>query len=302
MKRLMIMVVTLIMALFLIACNGGTAEEEEVLTEAGLPSAEEIIDGVTKALADTKSYQFNMDMTMDMSGEAEGEVLDISMDMGGSGAIDLNKQEMMMDMNMNMAMPSEEAMDMEMAMYMIEDTMYMQMTNPILVGPPMWMKFEVPEEEWAEMSSEIDQIQSLIDMLETGDVEVTGSTKIGNVDCYVVEIMPDVEQLWQMAMEQMQLPGQTGGLPEVTVENLPDILQSYSIKYWIAKDTYFITKMVMDMVMVITPEAMGYPEEEGEMNMDMKMSMLMYDYNQPVNINLPPEAEDAIDIPMMPEA
>jgi len=305
MKKLIIMAITLIMVLSFTACNGETAEEEEeeIIGEE-LPSAQEIIDGVTEALASTRSYQFDMNMTVDTSGEAEGEAFNMSMDMDGTGAIDLDKKEMMMNMTMNMVVPGEDEIDMDTAMYLIGDTIYMQMTNPLFGGPPMWMKFEVPEESWGDMSSQIDQLGLLSEMFEMGEmgeVKVTGSASVAGIDCYTVEIIPDIEQLWQLVMEQMQLSEQTTDIPEMTVENFPDILKSYSIKHWVAKDTYHIAKMEMAMEMQMTPEDMGLPEEEGAVNMKMKMSMLIYDYNQPVNVILPPEAEDAVEVPM-PEA
>jgi len=50
------------------------------------------------------------------------------------------------------------------------------------------------------------------------------------------------------------------------------------------------------MVMELTPEAMGFPEEEGEMTMNITMTLLAYDYNKPISIELPPEAEEALDV------
>jgi len=43
---------------------------------------------------------------------------------------------------------------------------------------------------------------------------------------------------------------------------------------------------------------MGFPEEEGVLRMDIAMSLLAYNYNQPVSIVLPPEAEEAIEVSM----
>jgi hypothetical protein len=59
-----------------------------------------------------------------------------------------------------------------------------------------------------------------------------------------------------------------------------------------------LTKAEIDMAMEFTPEDMGFPEEEGIMTMDIAMSFLGYDYNQPVSIVLPPEAEEAVEASM----
>ena len=50
------------------------------------------------------------------------------------------------------------------------------------------------------------------------------------------------------------------------------------------------------MALDLTPEALGV--EEGQMTMDVTISMLAYNHNQPVTIVLPPEAEEAIEVPM----
>ena len=42
---------------------------------AGLPSAQEIIDGVIESFDNIRTYQFDMDMTQDQAGETEGEAL-----------------------------------------------------------------------------------------------------------------------------------------------------------------------------------------------------------------------------------
>ena len=69
-----------------------------------------------------------------------------------------------------------------------------------------------------------------------------------------------------------------------------------SVTYYIAKDTHFLVSSSIDMYLELTPEDLGFPEEEGLMTMDITMDSLAFDYNQPVSIELPPEAEEAIEI------
>ena len=57
-------------------------------------------------------------------------------------------------------------------------------------------------------------------------------------------------------------------------------------------------KAEIDMAMELTPEVMDYLGEEGEMSMDITLIFLAYNYNQPVSIVLPPEAEEAIEVPI----
>jgi len=193
-----------------------------------------------------------------------------------------------MDMTMSVAMIGEDEMEMGTEMYLIGDMVYMLMEIPEM--EPMWMKSEVPEGYWEEMN----QVESQIELLEVAQVEVIGSEMVGGIDCYVLQLTPDLERLWQIAAQQARVKEASA----LTEELLQEMFQSFSVKQWAAKDTYFLTKVEIDMATELTPEAMGFPGEEGVITMDMAMNLLTYNYNQPVSIVLPPEAEEAVEIPM----
>ncbi len=253
------------------------------------PSAQEIVAGVTESLGDIRTYQFDMDMTIDMAGEDEGEVFEMTMVMGSSGALDLENSRMWTDMTMSMAMSGEAEIEMGMEMYLIGDMMYMSTGIPEMGY--MWMKSEMPPGYWEEMN----QVEPQIELLEAAQVEVIGSEMVGGVDCYVLQLTPDMGQLWQLFGQQTEIA--YGEMFDVAEEFLQEIFQSFSVKQWVAKDTYFLTKAEIDMAAELTPEALGFPEEEGLMTMDITIVLLAYDYNQPVSIVLPPEAEEAVEVP-----
>jgi len=259
----------------------------------GEPSAQEIIDGVFESLDDISTYQFDMDMTMEAAGEAEGEAFEMTMTMGFSGALDLENRQMRADTTMSMALPGEDEMEMGMEMYIIDDVGYM-MTD-MLGMEPTWMKSEISEADWEEVSEGMSQAESQLELLQGAQVEVIGSETVKGIDCYVLQLTPDMGQLWQTVMQQTQVAGEEI-LPEVDEIFLEEVFRSFSVKQWVAKDTYFITKAEIDMVMELTPEDLGFPEEEGEMTMNITMSYLAYNHNQPISIELPPEAEEAISL------
>lgn len=277
-KILIIMSLALVMTLSLTACTGE-------------PSAQEIVDRVIETWDGQRTGQVDIDMTMDMAGEAEGEAFEMTMVIDSESVVDLENKEMRMDMTMSIAVTGEDEVDMEMEMYLIDNMMYMLVEIPQMGHISMWLKSEIPEGTWEKMS----QIESQIELLEAAQVEVIGSETVRGVDCYVLQLTPDMEQLWQIAMQQAEVTGEEI-LPDVTEESLQEMFRSFSVKQWIAKDTYFLTKAEMDMVVELTPEAMGFPEEEGVLTMDIAISLLAYNYNQPVSIVLPPEAEEALDV------
>ena len=259
----------------------------------GEPSAQEIVSGIFESLDDITSYQFDMDMTLDMAGEAEGEAFEMNMTMGFGGALDLENRQMRADITMSMEMPGEDEMEMAMELYLLDDVGYMMMDIP--ETGPTWMKSEISEEDWEEMSEEMKLAESQLELLELAEVKVLASETVNGIDCYVLQLTPDMGQLWQTTMQQAQVAGEEI-LPEVTEEFIQEMFRSFSVKQWFAKDTYFLTKAEIDMAVELTPEAMGYPGEEGELTMDIAMTLLAYDYNKPVSIILPPEAEEALDV------
>ena len=279
-KKILPMTLVLVVVFSFAACVGG-------------PSAQEIIAGVFESLDDITSYQFDMDMTMEAAGEAEGETFEMTMTMGFSGALDLENRQMRADITMSMVMLGEDEMEMGMELYIIDDMGYV-MTD-MLGMEPTWMKSEVSEADWEEVSEGMSQAESQLELLQGAQVEVIGSETVKGIDCYVLQLTPDMGQLWQTVMQQTQVAGEAI-LPGVDEIFLEEVFRSFSVKQWVAKDTYFLTKAEIDMVMKLTPETRGLPEEEGEATMNITMTLLAYDYNEPVSIELPPEAEEALDV------
>jgi len=276
-KKISALAMLLVTALCFTACPGGT----------GLMSSGEITEKAAQAMGDVKTYQFELDMSMDMAVEAEDEayVETITMELGGT--FDLENREMMMDVFVSLVMFAG-GVEMSGEMYLIDDMLYAMNEDPEL--GPTWSKVEMPEGYWEEVS----QIEPQVELLKAVQVEVVGSENVKGVDCYILNLIPDVEQLWQLAMQQSGVTGEEM-LPDIDVESFQDIFKDFSIKQWIAKDTYFLIKAEMNIAMELTPETLSYPEEDGLMTMDIAMDLLAYNYNQPVSIVLPDGAEEAIE-------
>lgn len=184
-------------------------------------------------------------------------------------------------------------MEMVVVIYLIDDMMYM--LSEIPETEPMWMKMEVPPETLEESWEQMNVYGSMLELFTEAEVEVIGSEMVGGVDCYVLRIIPDIEELWQAIMQQA---AQAGEMPTFAEELIHEMLSNYSVKQWVTKDSYFVTRQEIDMTMELTSEAMDLPQEEGSITMVITMVNLFYNHNQPVSIVLPPEAEDAIEVPM----
>ena len=103
MKKTLALSLVLVMALSFTACNGEP-----------LPTVEEIIEGMTQAMTEVRTGEFEMEMAMDMDVEAEGESIDVNLEADASGAMDMEDVEnmqMQMDMSMHAATTGEEDID-----------------------------------------------------------------------------------------------------------------------------------------------------------------------------------------------
>jgi outer membrane lipoprotein-sorting protein len=250
---------------------------------AGEPSAQEIVDGVIESFDNIKTYQFDLDMTMHATGEVEGDAIEHTVTMDNSGTLDLENLQMKAELSVG---SGDEMMRVE--QYIIDGVMYAKPEAP--GEEPMWMKQEAPVEVWESMSG-VSGIDNYKELLKTAQVEVIGSEEVKGVDCYELQLTPELAELYQTAMDPVGGIGIAGMLPPVPEELLQEMFRSFSVRQWVAKDTYFLMKAEIDMAIEATPELMDYLGEEGETSIDITISFLAYNYNQPVSIVLPPEAE-----------
>jgi len=214
---------------------------------------------------------------------AEAEAFEMTMVTDSSGVLDFENGKLRVDTTVSMVMPGEDEAEMAMETYLIGDMIYMGGDVPGI--GIIWVKSEMPEGIW----EQVNQVEPQIALLEAAQVEVIGTEWIGGVSCYVLEITPDMEQVWPLIMRQAEMVGEMPAFSE-------EMFRSFSVKQWVEKDTYFLRKANIDVAMEFAPETMGLSEEEGVMTMDIVMDLLAYDYNQSVSIELPPEAEEAIEV------
>jgi predicted small lipoprotein YifL len=284
MRKILALSLVLVMALSFVACGEGGKE---------FPPAQEIIDGAVQALDDIQTYDFEIDMAMDMAAESEGEKVEMKMEADYSGALDLDNQQMRMGMDLNVKMTGEDAIDAAMELYLIDGTGYTMTDIP--GAEPFWEEDEVTEADWEQIIEVLMLAKPQLELLEASEVEVIGSESVKGVDCYVLRLTPDLEQLWETAGKQAALGfTEEMGWPDLSAEVLDKASSSFSVKQWIAQDTYLLMKTAMDINLELTAEAMGMPEEEGVATIALVMDVLAYNYNQPVSIELPPEAEEAL--------
>lgn len=283
MRKILPLFLVLVLSFAFVGCGG----EGETLSPEEIAR---IVANVTGAMEDIETYQFDMDMVMIMDISGGIQPGKITMDATGDGAVNIADQRMKMAMTMTMSMTGMGDQTMEQESYFIEDWIYMKSA---IAGMDLgWMKMEMPEEMWETQ----DQLEQQVEFLTEGDlgmVEFLGSEKVGGVDCYVVEVTPDMVDLANYLLQQQGLED----LASVDLTSLVLAIKQFSIKEWLAKDSYLCMKSSNHILMDLTPELIGAsPGEFEEMAMDIDIEMTFHGYNEPATIILPQEALDAEEI------
>jgi hypothetical protein len=154
-----------------------------------------------------------------------------------------------------------------------------------------WMKMEIPSGTWEQQN----QLEQQIELLRSAtEINALPDQTVDGTECYVFEVVPDIEALGNLLNQQAS---GMGGV-DFSQFNLADLFDEMTIKEWIAKDTPRVFKSEVYMRMHVLPEDVGAAEADfDKMVMDMNMTTRLYDYNQPVSIELPPEALEAEEMP-----
>jgi hypothetical protein len=255
-------------------------------------SAQEITTNAVSACPEIDTFRMDMNITADIEVIGGNEPGRFTMLENLTGSVNLPSTEMQMTGNVNIDIPGAGKQDISMGMYIVNGWMYMRIGLP--QGGEQWMKMKLNNELWTAQN----QLSQQIEFLKTAiEVTLLGSEKVDSVDCYVLQIKPNMEALTKWVLSQQQQQSGIGGI-DLSKLDLAKLFKTISIKEWIAKDTYPPVKAAMDVVLEMLPEDVGATAEDFEkMTMDIKGQVKYYDYNKPVTIELPQEALNAQEIP-----
>jgi hypothetical protein len=256
------------------------------------PAPAEIAVNSITATQKMKSLKFDMDSSMLFTLPAGKNAGTMAMQTTATAAINIPDQKMDIVMDIMMDIPNQGKQNMLAEIYSTDGWMYMKATAP--GAADQWTRSKLTPEMWARQS----QLAGMTDFLKAPlGLEFVGSENIGGVDCYVLNVNPDINSLAGWMAGQMP-SGQTG--IDVSNLNLSKILQSFTVKEWIAKDTYLLSKQQIGLKLDLASLQPTSPGGSGPMNMDMNATLTYYDYGKPVTIQLPPQALNAKELPPPP--
>lgn len=240
--------------------DANDADDDPADTDDGDASGSSSVDGVSPSTLQSNTLEAMNDIeTASFEIEQTTEVgMEYTITMNGS--VDTANEKMQMSMNLGPTLGQMES-------YIIGDTMYFEESDT-------WYQMDTGD---VEIWNHEDSFNQSKELLETGDLEVADTTTVDGQEVYVVEIDMDADEYNEFLQEH----GDEYGIDE----NLDVDVQSVNVTQYIDTESHHVRQMNVDL-----------SAESGMGEFSTTMTITWDDINEPVDIELPADAEDAIEI------
>lgn len=175
----------------------------------------------------------------------------------------------------------------ETEMYVFGTAAYMKFSGP--KAPKGWKKIKLlPELRQKLVSPNL--LQQQIALFEVSKVIRLADETIEGMNCYVLSLIPNIEKLSEITLQD---PGTKEIFNRMNLD--PETMfKDMSLKHWYSKDSFLPIKFQMRSSMAVSAETVRQlTGEEYEMRLEMTSDGLNHNFNEPVSIELPLEAEGA---------
>jgi hypothetical protein len=266
--RSFLLILVLLAVLALVGCG---SPETKV-------SADKVVQDALAAQAGVTASHVEITVAATAQGTMNGSSLDAALDATVNGDIDWANKKMKANIDANVDYNGLK-IPVSAEMYVVDNYTYTKINMVMMTDN--WSKSVLPVDFW----QTLDNTQFINGILQSTEVEQLKEEKVGSVNCYVLQLTPDIAAIQQMlsqqSSEQDQLP------------NIDDLISDLSFKVWVAKDTSFVTKIEIAFSAQITPEALGETANGEGLNITLSISMQVTEFNESVSIALPAEAQNA---------
>ncbi|RLG15477.1 MAG: hypothetical protein DRN71_01220 [Candidatus Nanohalarchaeota archaeon] len=244
----------------------------------------EIQSRLIQANSGMSSYTINMEMNTNMITGVSGEPVVIKYDITTNGDIDRANKEMALKGTVKSEIAGMTP-QMNTETYLVDGYLYTK-------NQDAWIKMEFEDDTWARQ----DKIGELTELIDSGSIERMDEESFGGNSYYVIKINPDLRKVAEDALKQ-----QSQSMPVSQSINIEDIVKEYSSTIWLNKKTFVIEKSRTEIKIVVADEDMDTTATKS-MEITSVIELSISNINEPVNIVLPPEAQDAIDLADMGKA
>ncbi len=243
-------------------------------------NADEVVQDALAAQAGVTSSHVKIDIVATAKGTLNGEPLDAGLDAALTADVDWANKKMKAVLGMNADYNGLE-FPISMNMYAVDNCSYMQVDFALIADN--WTKSEFPVDFW--LGQDQGNEQFIDSILQSTEAESLPSQKVGSVNCYVLQLDPDIAAMQQMLGEE------AAGLEDVP--DIDSLISNLSIKVWVAKETSYVTKIEVKLDANIPAEVLGGSAGGEGLAINLTVTMEMTDVNEAVSIGLPAEAENA---------
>lgn len=256
---------------------------------------ESIVGKTLDASQEVKTCTFDMSMKMNtiIASADSSKVMKIKLD----GVFDIDNVAKKMKAIIDVVM-EEVGVEVEQAtleLYVLDNKQYTKLDQPGI--PSHWQVEDLSAGTWESMH----YWEHHVDLLQKSEIELLGTEKVNNIDCYAMQLSPDMAEFLKMMLAEQQLGQQ---FSEEEIDIVTTMLSSLFVRFmdisakeWIDKDTYLPRKTEMLMDIYIGPDEfieLGLIVLAGyEFTLGMSINLAVESYNEPLSIILPPEAQDA---------
>lgn len=234
--------------------------------ETGTADAElkQLLTSAAEASANVRTLEFDFNARMTITTNTIQ-----SMSMDGEGRVDLDARKMYMKIDSETTAGNQ-----ELEMYVIGDvTTFLQ--NDV------WYKVTAPD-SW---NFEENMYNDLATLLDSGSARKVGNDVLDGEQVTVVRVTPDLDTLMGYLTN---LQGETA-VSGANLDLLKDSIEEVNLDMWIGNNNLIKMAKVDFTVDISTPSA-------GSASMNIGVTTNFKKYNEPVSIELPAEAVDAIDL------
>jgi hypothetical protein len=237
--------------------------------------ADEVVADMLSAQAGVATYRLELSSWEYMYGQEGILMQELTVSVDTSAVVDKTNRQIEMDMTVSLAATGRATETTHTRVFVVGDYLYTGMASSSQEWS--WAKKGTPSSYWDQQEA----LGQQLELLEGSQRKMQGDDNVDGVDCYVLELTPDLDHLWT-AMTQSWM----GEMSSVT--NPKEVIKGSSVTQWIAKDTYLLVKGVAHLNLHLAPEDTG---TANGMDMVANVEVQFYDYNEPVSIHLPSEAE-----------
>lgn len=268
--------------------NVSIGDKTATYTVLKQPTGDEIADNTIKAMYDVKTYQFEQKLFIAIKGIIDDEEADLDINIQYVGTVDKLNRKLWAEgrMDFQLLLPEEYEMSIGSEIYNIGNSCY---TFTEYDGESsVWTKERWPLGSWENVSG----VELELELLKSGTVTIVGSEDIRGRDCYILQIIPDKDRLADTIVEFSMTPSEELPLTESVIKEL---VEDSEVKHWVYKDDNYLAKYEISMRGAMTA-SMLEPGSKGFVDIEYKVTCINYNYNELVNIELPPDAEEAISL------